>query len=147
MANAHPVVNAVFGGWSASWLMFYNSGNYLRFPTQIAPDTSPKLDNPTRERWFDTSAFNRQPAYTPRSNPNQYPDLTGPRNWNLDATVSKFFPITERFRLELRLEGYNVTNTFVPNDPNTTFTAATFGRTTTQLNRGREFQYTARIHF
>jgi hypothetical protein len=147
MANAHPVVNAVFGGWSASWLMFYNSGNYLRFPTQIAPDTSPKLDNPTRERWFDTSAFNRQPAYTPRSNPNQYPDLTGPQNWNLDATVSKFFPITERFRLELRLEGYNVTNTFVPNDPNTTFTAATFGRTTTQLNRGREFQYTARIHF
>jgi hypothetical protein len=147
MGNAHPVVNAVFGGWAASWLMFYNSGNYLRFPTQIAPQDSPAIDNPTRSKWFDTSGFNRQPAYTPRSNPNQYSDLTGPQNWNLDATISKFFPITERFRLELRLESYNVTNTFVPNDPTTNFTAATFGSTTNQINRGREFQYTARIHF
>jgi hypothetical protein len=147
MSNPHPVINAILGGWSSSYLLFFNSGNHLRFPVQIGPEQSPKISNPTREQWFDTSGFGRQPAYTPRSNPFQYEGLTGPRNWNLDATLSKFFPMTERFRLELRLEGYNITNSFVPNDPTTAFTSATFGRTTNQINRGREFQYTARIHF
>jgi hypothetical protein len=147
LGSPHPVVNAIFGGWATSFLMFYNSGGFLRFPTQIAPEQSPRIDNRSREAWFSTSSFARQPAFTPRSNPYQYPDLTGPRNWNLDATLSKFFALTERFRLELRLESYNVTNSFVPNDPVTNVLLPTFGRTTTQINRGREFQYTARIHF
>jgi hypothetical protein len=147
MSNPHPVVNAVLGGWSTSALLFFNSGAYLRFGPMVAPEQAPTLDNRTRERWFDTSQFARQPAYTPRTNPYQYPGLTGPRNWNLDTTLSKFFPITERFRLELRLEAYNVTNSFVPSDPVTNVLQPTFGRSTNQLNRGREFQYTGRIHF
>ncbi|MCC6367169.1 MAG: carboxypeptidase regulatory-like domain-containing protein [Bryobacterales bacterium] len=146
LSNANPFVNAVFGGWSTSTLLFYNSGAYLRFGTQVGPDNTPAVYR-DRAKWFDLSGFNRQPAYTPRTNPWQYPDLTGPRNWNLDVTLSKFFPMTERIKLELRLESYNLTNSFVPNDPATAFTSATFGRTTTQNNRGREFQYTARIHF
>lgn len=147
LAGAPAAVNAVLGGWSTSWLLFYNSGNFLRFPTEIAPEKSPKISDRTRDHWFDTAGFGRQPAFTPRTNPNQYPDLTGPRNWNFDTTLSKFFPMTERFRLELRMEAYNLTNSFVPNDPTTNFTSATFGRTTNQINRGREFQYTARLHF
>ncbi|MBM3812113.1 MAG: carboxypeptidase regulatory-like domain-containing protein [Acidimicrobiia bacterium] len=145
-ADMHPVANAVLGGWSMSGLLFYNSGAYLRFPTQIGPQETPTIYR-DRAQWFDLTGFNRQPAYTPRSNPWQYPNLTGPRNWNMDTTLSKFFDLTERVRFELRLEAYNLTNSFVPNDPSTAFTAATFGRTTNQINRGREFQYTARFHF
>ncbi len=144
--TAHPVTNAILGGWSMSGLLFYNSGAYLRFPVQLGPQDTPEVYR-DKTRWFDLSGFNRQPAYTPRSNPWQYPDLTGPRNWNLDNTLSKHFAITERVRFEIRLEAYNITNSFVPNDPATNFTAATFGRTTNQINRGREFQYTGRIHF
>lgn len=144
--TAHPVTNAILGGWSVSGLLFYNSGAYLRFPTQLGPGQTPEIyrDN---NRWFDLSGFNRQPAYTPRTNPWQYSNLTGPRNWNLDSTLGKHFAITERVRFEVRLESYNITNSFIPNDPSTSFTAATFGRITNQINRGREFQYTGRIHF
>jgi hypothetical protein len=34
----------------------------------------------------------------------------GPGMWNLDASLSKTFPITERFNLEFRAEGFNVLN-------------------------------------
>ena len=148
LGSMNPVANAILGGWSTSGLLFFNSGNHLRFGTMVAPTETPKLADRNRDRWFDTSQFARQPAYTPRTNPKQYPDLTGPRNVNFDATLSKFFSLTEQVRFELRLEAYNVTNTFVPTDPNlNVLQPATFGRSTNQTNRGREFQYTARIHF
>jgi hypothetical protein len=146
LGNSGRAANLALGGWSASWLMFYNSGAFLRFPAQIAPNGTPQALR-ERARWFDTAGFDRLPAFTPRSNPYQYNDLAGPRNWNLDTTLSKFFQMTERFKLELRFEAYNLTNSFVPNDPATAFTSATFGRTTNQINRGREMQYTIRLHF
>jgi len=146
LPGLHPVVDAVVGGWSTSALLFANSGAFLRFGT-MQVDGDPRIPNPTRDRWFDTSKFARQPAFTPRSNPYQYDGLTGPTNWNLDMTLSKFFRITERVQFELRLEGYNVSNSFIPSDPVTNVTSGTFGRTVNQANRGREFQYTARIHF
>jgi hypothetical protein len=64
-------------------------------------------------------------------------------------TLSKFFPIKERFRLEFKIEAYNMPNTFIPGMPNTSVLSALFGRSTTQEqeNRGREMQYTLRLHF
>jgi hypothetical protein len=32
-------------------------------------DGNPTLDEPTRDRWFDTSRFSVQDTFTPRSNP------------------------------------------------------------------------------
>jgi hypothetical protein len=108
----------------------------------------PRIDDPGRNRWFDTSVFAQAPPFTPRTNPWQYEGVTGPRNWNVDLTLAKFFPIGERVRIEFRLEGYNVTNSFIPNLPGTdVLNTGTFGRSTNQGNLGREFQYTARIHF
>jgi hypothetical protein len=146
LAGAHPVVNGILGGWSTSWLLFASSGQFIRFGAMLA-EGNPKIDNPTRARWFDTSKFQRLPAFTPRTNPWQYDGLTGPKSWNLDLTVAKFFPITERVRIEFRMEAYNLTNSFVPTDPVTDVLSANFGRSINQLNRGREFQYTGRIHF
>ena len=34
----------------------------------------------------------------------------GPGMWNLDAVVSKTFPLRERLNLEFRAEGFNVFN-------------------------------------
>ena len=84
-----------------------------------------------------------------RTNPRQYPGVVGPKMWNLDATISKYFPIRERFQLEFKFEAYNLTNSFIPGLPNTSVTSALFGRSTTQEqeNRGREMQYSLRLHF
>ena len=147
LSNLHPVLNAVFGGWSTSGLFAYNSGAFLRFGGALV-DGNPAIDNPTRDRYFDTSKFKVLPAYTKRTNPWQYPGVTGPRFANMDATLSKFFPIRgERTRLEFKMEAYNLTNSFMASAPSTSITSSLFGRSTGQANRGRELQYTFRLHF
>ena len=107
------------------------------------------IDNPGPSLWFNPDAFRVATPFTPRMNPWQYDGLTGPIFWNTDATVSKNFPIKERYRLEFRFEAYNLTNSLMWGPPNTTFGNALFGRSSTQAptNRGREMQYTLRLHF
>jgi len=146
LSNLHPVANGVLGGWSLSGIYTYSSGPFVRFGQAII-ESNPRIDNPTRDRWFDTSKFTRPMPFTPRTNPWQYEGVTGPRNWNVDVTLAKFFPITERWRIEFRMEAYNLTNSFIPSAPVADVLSTTFGRSTNQGNLGRELQYTARIHF
>ena len=87
------------------------------------------------------------PAYTKRENSWFIDGLAGPRMWNLDMTLSKYFPIRERFQVEFKAEVYNLTNSFVPSDPLANVLSPLFGRTTCQANRGREVQYSLRINF
>ncbi|HUQ94245.1 MAG TPA: TonB-dependent receptor [Bryobacteraceae bacterium] len=145
-ASLHPVLNAIVGGWSTSSIFMWNSGSFLRFG-QL--DVTGEPGESTREwsKWFDTSVFKQATPFTPRTNPYQYEGLTGPNYWSLDTTLSKNFKLTERFKLELRLEGYNLTNTVMPGNPNLTVTSPQFGGITTQVNYGREVQYTLRLHF
>ena len=147
LANLHPVLNGVFGGWSASGLFAYNSGAFLRFGGALVSG-NPRIDNPTRDRYFDTSVFKILPSYTRRENPYQYPGVTGPRFANCDFTLSKFFPIKgDRTRLEFKMEAYNLTNSFMATNPSVSITSSLFGRSTGQANRGREMQYVLRLHF
>ncbi|HEU0140188.1 MAG TPA: carboxypeptidase regulatory-like domain-containing protein, partial [Bryobacteraceae bacterium] len=146
LSQANPVLNAIAGGWSFSWIFMYNSGEFLRFPQAIVSG-DPAISNPTRSQYFDTTKFAPPEPYTPRTNPWQYPGVTGPRYVNLDATLAKFFPITERFRLELRWEAYNLTNSFMAANPSVDIYSSLFGKSVNQVNRGREMQYTLRLHF
>ncbi|MBI1898283.1 MAG: TonB-dependent receptor [Acidobacteria bacterium] len=143
----HPVAEAVFGGWSLSTIYLWNSGQFLRFGQMDTDGSNPRIDNPTRQRWFDTSKFKQATPFTPRTNPWQYPGVTGPGYWNWDATISKHFPVTERVRLEFRFEAYNLANAFMPGNPNMNVNSSLFGRSTNQANQGRELQYTMRLHF
>jgi len=132
----NPVLNAIIGGWQTSHLLLANSGNNLRFGQMITDGSSPKLDNRSPDRMFDTSKFQRPESYTPRMNPWSYAGVNGNKFWNLDSTLTKTFPIKERFNLEFRLEMYNSPNGFIWNDPNMSVTSSLFGRSTTQVNRG-----------
>jgi len=145
-SNAHPVWNAILGGWSTSHIYVWNSGSFLRFG-QLDVSGDPVLADHTWQRWFNTAVFKQATPFTPRTNPYQYEGLTGPRFWQLDSTLSKNFNVTERFQLELRLEGYNLTNSVMPGNPNLTVTSTQFGGITSQVNYGREVQYTLRLHF
>jgi len=144
----HPVLNAVAGGWQVSGIYTYRSGEYLRFGgMDLIGD--PVIDNPGPGGWFNTDAFRIQTAFTPRMNPHQFSDVTGPIFWNLDGTLSKNFPIRERYTLEFRFEAYNLTNSLMWANPNMTVGNAQFGRSGAQANqnRGREMQYTLRFVF
>lgn len=91
---------------------------------------SEPLQNVPEGRYWNPDAVAVQPPFTPRTNSWQFAGVTGPNNWNIDATLSKFFPITERLRLEFKLEAYNLANNFVPTNPVTTVTSSNFGRST-----------------
>ena len=73
----------------------------------------------------------------------------GPGYKNLDVTLAKFFKVTERFRLEFKMEAYNVSNTFEGADPVLSVTSSTFGRVLSQQSgiTGRQFQYNLKLHF
>ncbi len=53
--------------------------------------------------------------------------IDGPGQWGLDASIFRNFNITERFKLQIRGEGFSVINTPKWNDPNTDITSANFG--------------------
>ena len=145
--NVHPVLNVIIGGWQTSHLLLANSGNNLRFGQMITDGSSPKLENRTPEKMFDTSKFANPAPYTPRTNPWSYPGVNGMKYWNLDSTLSKVTPIKEGINLEFRAEAYNSPNGFVWADPNMSVTSSLFGRSTNQVNRGREMQMSLRVIF
>jgi hypothetical protein len=147
-SGMHPVLNTIAGGWQISSIYTYRSGEYLRFGAMdLIGD--PELDNPGPARWFNTDAFRIATPFTPRSNPFQFPAITGPIFWNLDGTLSKSFPIMEKYNLEFRAEAYNLTNSLMWANPNMTVGNAQFGRSGAQANqnRGREVQLTLRFVF
>ncbi|MBI1791529.1 MAG: carboxypeptidase regulatory-like domain-containing protein [Acidobacteria bacterium] len=147
-AGMHPILNAAVGGWQVSGIYTYRSGEFLRFGAADVVG-EPFIDNPGPQKWFNTDAFRILPAFTPRSNPFQYEGVNGPVFWNMDGTVSKTFPIKERYKLEFRFEAYNLTNSLMWANPNVTVGNSLFGRSTAQAvtNRGREMQYTLRLMF
>ena len=149
MANVNPIIDGILGGWSLSGLFTYNTGLYLRFGSMLVSG-NPTLDSPTTARWFDTSVFKQQPAFTRRTNPLQFNDLKGPRFVNVDTTISKQFKILpeDRLKFELRGEAYNLTNRFPAADPDVSaVTSPNFGKVIAQRAGvfGRQIQFSGRL--
>jgi len=149
MTAAPKGVDLLLGGWAVSTLMTYNTGLLLRFGGALVSG-DPSVDEPTKGRWFNVDAFKPLPAFTRRANPWQYDDVRGTNTLNFDVTLNKMFPITERLKFEIRMEAYNVANSFFGADPATDpNNAATFGKVLAQRTGfyGRQMQFTGRFYF
>jgi hypothetical protein len=148
MNSAHRVVDTALGGWAISGILEHISGEFLRFPAMLV-NGDPRIDDPTRDRMFNTAVFTRQPAFTRRTNPLQFDGVHGPFYRNLDLTLAKVHQITERVGVEIRLEAYNFTNSFMGGNPNLSVDSSLFGRITSQRPAyyGRQIQYGARIRW
>ncbi|HJX89364.1 MAG TPA: TonB-dependent receptor [Pyrinomonadaceae bacterium] len=156
--SAPTAVDMALGGWSLTTTTRIYSGRPLFFTQNLIVDGNPKINNPTNAMWFDTSIFHQVPTSTDpalppnlhrRDNPWTYPGLNGPGVWQTDGTLSKSFNITERFKLEVRVEAYNLFNRIQFANPTVDFTSANFGKVTTKLvaYNGREVQYGLRLVF
>jgi hypothetical protein len=145
--NINPILDAIIGGWSTSHILMWRNGNLLQF--NAAQVTGDPAQNVPAGYYFNPAVFQIQPAYTPRTNPWFYDGLRGPNYWQLDSTLVKYFKISERIQLELRMEFYNMPNVFLPSDPDTEIGSGTMGQSiwVANGNYGREIQYTGRIHF
>jgi hypothetical protein len=150
MSGMSPVLDAFVGGWQLSGTYSFSAGQKLVFGTMVAPESVNKSgETGAGNYWFDVTGFARQPAYTRRTNPWYYDNLTGPGYSNLDLALSKRVKLTERFRLEGRLEAYNALNGMNWANPILDITKSDFGRTNAQATGyyGRQLQYSIRFLF
>jgi hypothetical protein len=89
------------------------------------------------------SAFDPNSPYgnTPRNL------LFGPGQKNVDVSIIKFLPFTERFRGELRAEFFNVFNWVNYGQPGNALGTATFGRITSASSGPRVIQFAFKLNF
>jgi hypothetical protein len=125
------VRQAALGGWELSTVTLLQSGQFLT-PTmsagldqsntnvagrfvQARPDRigDGNLVDPTRNRFFDLSAFAPPPKGAGRFGNSGAGILVGPGTVAVSAGLAKTFPVTERARLRLE-----ATFTNLPNHPN-----------------------------
>jgi hypothetical protein len=110
----------VYGGWQLNGILFLRTGlpftviqtqnvasaNVQNRPNRVCDGS---LDNPTVDRWFDTSCF-----VPPSDTTGTFGDagrniLRGPGQFNIDASIIKKTKIG-RFDTEIRIEAFNVLN-------------------------------------
>jgi hypothetical protein len=165
MAN-HGAAAAVLGGWQLNGLWTWESGLPLQFsasstslnapgnsqfPQQVAPVQILGNEGPG-QFWFTPSSFANPAAGTIGNVGRNI--LSGPRLFNINASVFRRFNIRERTRLEFRAEAFNLTNTPWFDLPDTTLGDAAFGQITTaqgnqsvKVNQNRSLQGSLRLVF
>lgn len=155
-------------GWTVNGLLRYDSGRPLNvtmnndlagllFNTQKRPNRASGADPIAQYDKFDPNKagagdFNRAAWTDP--GPLQFGNalrretaVRGFRNYVEDVSIFKVTQINERFRLRIEAQGGNFTNRVVFCDPNTNWSAAAFGTTSTQCNLPRSIQLGTKLEF
>jgi hypothetical protein len=100
----------------------------------------------TIAHWFTPCAYQTQTATTFGNTARN--SLLGPGHWNFDAAVWRTFPLTERFKVDFRFEGFNVFNDPQFGNPAATLSStSTLGRITSTVNNQRILQAALKITF
>jgi len=133
--DAGAVLNQVIGGWAVSPIVQFRTG--WPMPVYGAQDESgtfgrgaradcngvPSITNTfipgVGRQWFTNSGQFTEPAIGTFGNcPAQLSDLRSPHYSDVDLSLHKDFPITERFKLQFRTDFINAFNHVQYNAPN-----------------------------
>jgi Carboxypeptidase regulatory-like domain/TonB-dependent Receptor Plug Domain len=163
-SSGNSVVNALIGGWNLNGVLSFNSGT--------AFDAGSGKDQAQTGNYNYGNGYGYERANLVGS---PYPSGKGPAEWinvssfqlpaldtfgdlgrdslrsdwykNLDLSIFRQFPITERFRAEFRFEMFNATNTPVWAIPVTSMEAPNFGTVTSTANTARQLQFALKLYF
>lgn len=114
------IVNAIFGGWSLGGILQVQAGSPFTPTTgrdiaNVGTTTRPDrigqgtVADPTIDQWFDASAFTNPVSFTFGNSGVNI--LRGPGSQNIDAILSKNFPLGAESRyLKFRFEAFNAFN-------------------------------------
>ena len=148
LTAAPRLLDALVGGWNLAGTSTFHTGTLLNFGGMLVSG-DPTIANPGPNGWFNTSVFKQLPAYTRRTNPWYYPNIRGPRFFNIDGTISKDFSITEQIKFGLHMDAFNALNNMNYNNPNMSVTSSQFGKSTDIYSQdfGRRLQLGLRVTF
>ncbi|MFZ0735285.1 MAG: TonB-dependent receptor [Candidatus Sulfotelmatobacter sp.] len=160
--NAGRVVNGVVGGWEVSPIVSFRTG--WPMPTQGAEDNSgtfgrgarldcngiPSITNTSipgiGRQWFTNSGQFTQPAAGTFGDCSpQLSDLRSPHYTDVDMSLHKDFPISERFRLQFRTDFVNAFNHVQYNAPNMGY-GSTMGQITS-AQTPRNIQLALKLYY
>ena len=110
----------------------------------------------TLQRWFSPASLQLNPLGFPGTE--QAYAFQGPAYRTWDLSTSKIFPIYENYKLQFRVEGFNIINTanfLNPNatipsstfDPNNASTYGSLGQITGLAGAPRQFQFALKLQF
>jgi hypothetical protein len=153
-------------GWTLSGYINYRSGQplsvsgpngqpiMLRNPSKSGPASArlgDKVDPVTHQvlnPYFDTSAFQAlADQFTIAMQPPYATDFRGPAAWGRNAALSKNVQVWERFKLQIRCEDSDFTNSVSWGNPGTNMSnQATFG-VISSGGGGRSIQMSLRVMF
>ena len=157
-AGMNSVANAIVGGWQISAITMFKDGfpiapveynnNLNTFNAGQRPDCSgdPALDNPTIDKWFNTDVFSLPAAYTFGNCPRTFGSTRAAGRNAWDMTVSKWWRIGERFRVQFRGEFFNAFNHTDLFGPDTGHGSSTFGQVTS-TGSPRDIQLGLKIYW
>jgi hypothetical protein len=165
--SGRGLTTQILGGWQLAGILMAQKGIPIGAPgSAVATGVNPKIENQTRDRWFNTCTttltgtrqncasanepvtFMVQAPFTLRTLGSRFPNIRDSRPTVLDLSLFKTFPITERIRMQFRAEAFNAFNTPWFGGPNTTLGSANFGVVSpSQANDPRNVQLALRLSF
>lgn len=98
-------------------------------------------------KYFNTADFSQPAAFTLGNGPAFYNSLRAPGVDNTDFSIFKEISTYERYKLQLRIESFNIFNRTQFGGPDTTVTDAAFGTISSQSNSPRQVQFGAKLSF
>ncbi|MBI4889282.1 MAG: TonB-dependent receptor [Acidobacteria bacterium] len=146
------VAEAIAGGWNLNWTVSYVTGAPLSAWTgwkYLCGD--PMQVERTETQWFDKrpSCYQQNVSFEQTQLMTRFHQIRGQTAWQSDLAIAKKFNLTEHWKLELRGESFNFTNTPLRGDPPSTNPSdAQFAvLPVQQLNFPRNIQIGARLSF
>ena len=151
LGNLTGLPDAILGGWSINTILIAQSGYPLGMsmasnqsgtafgnrPNRVCDG---KLDEPSVQRWFDTSCFVAPPPGVLGNAART--TLFGPGRWNADLALSKKFA-----GFQFRAEVFNVFNHAQFAAPGTAVGSPTFGVITSTVKSSRQIQLALKYVF
>ena len=163
-STGSSLMNTLIGGWNLNGVLSLNSGQ--PFDVGSGKDIAQTGNynygngygyeranlvgslypgNKTPAEWINVASF-QVPALNTFGNLGR-DSLRSDWNKNLDLSLFRQFPITERFRMEFRFEAFNVTNTPIWAVPVSSLEASNFGSVTHTASTPRQLQFGLKFYF
>jgi hypothetical protein len=145
---------AVLAGWQVNAIGNWQSGIPFGVTNNTARMNTGGTDRPdmtgspelASNRWFNTDAFVAQALYTPGSAPATV--LHGPPQRRVDMSLFKDLALHTPWKLQLRAEIYNITNTPSFQNPSGALGSAAFGSISSTGNAPpRQMQFAVKLLF